>query len=165
AGFAVVSIDSRGTPGVAPSFQKVVHRRLVDVALGDQVDALLSLVGKHPDLDLTSVAVRGTGLGGWLAAMAVLRRPDVFHRAVAREPVVDWAGLPAPFAQRYLGDATDSADVYAHHSLVEAAAQSDRFRPLLVVGASLPGYPSTPTATLDEELAFLRRHIAGSDGV
>jgi len=156
AGFAVVSVDSRGTPGVAPSFEKVVHRRLGDVALTDQVDALHSLVGKHPDLDLTAVSVRGSGLGGWLAAMAVLRRPEVFHRAVARDPVTDWYQLPAPFAERYLGDRGDASEVYAHHSLAEAAAQSDRSRPLLLVGADLPGLESVPTATLDEELAFLR---------
>ena len=156
AGFAVVSVDGRGTPGVAPSFEKVVHRRLVDVALTDQVDALRALVGKHPDLDLTTVAVRGHGLGGWLAAMAVLRRPDVFHRAVAREPVLDWAALPRPFAERYLGDPVDSADIYTHHSLAEAVAQSDHSRPLLLVGADLPGLESRPAVTLTEELAFLR---------
>jgi dipeptidyl-peptidase 4 len=156
AGFAVVTVDGRGTPGVAPSFEKVVHRRLVDVALTDQVDALRTLVGKHPDLDLTSVAVRGHGLGGWLAAMAVLRRPDVFHRAAAREPIVDWGRLPRPFAERYLGDPADGPEVYAHHSLAEAAAQSDHSRPLLLVGASLPGVSSRPSATLGEELHFLR---------
>jgi dipeptidyl-peptidase-4 len=159
AGFAVVSVDSRGTPGVAPSFEKVVHRRLGDVALTDQVDALHALLGKHPDLDLTSVAVRGTGLGGWLAAMAVLRRPDVFHRAVARDPVTDWHLLPAPFAERYLGDRADAAEVYAHHSLAEAAEQSDRSRPLLLIGADLPGLDSRATASLAVELAFFRGHM------
>ena len=162
AGFAVVSIDSRGTPGVAPSFEKVVHRRLLDVVLTDQVDALRTLVGKHPDLDLGSVAVRGHGLGGWLAAMAVLRRPDVFHRAVARDPVIDWTRLPRALAERYLGDPADSADVYAHHNLLEAAAEAAGPGPLLVVGAELPGFASVPAASLTEELAFLRSHNAGA---
>ena len=48
-----------------------MHRRVADVTLTDHVDALQALVGKHPDLDLSRVAVRGTGLGGWLAALAV----------------------------------------------------------------------------------------------
>ncbi|WP_438870588.1 prolyl oligopeptidase family serine peptidase [Paractinoplanes bogorensis] len=151
-GFAVVSIDGRGTPGVAPSFEKVVHRRLVDVSLTDQADALKALLGKHPDLDLGAVAVRGKGLGGWLAAMAVLRRPDVFHRAVARSPIVDWFDEPAPLAERYLGDRRDSADVYAHHNLAEA----DPTDAVLLVGATVPGLPSVTTANLVEELAFLR---------
>ncbi|GAB1643029.1 prolyl oligopeptidase family serine peptidase [Krasilnikovia sp. MM14-A1259] len=117
AGFAVVSVDSRGTPGVAPSFEKVVHRRLADVALADQADALHALTGKHPDLELTRVAVRGTGLGGWLAALAVTRRHDLFRCAVARDPVTDFARLPTALAERYLGRQADSPDVYAHHSL------------------------------------------------
>jgi len=119
AGFVVVSVDSRGTPGVAPSFEKVVYRRLADVTLADLVDALHALTGKHPDLDLDRVSVRGTGLGGWVAALAVVRRPDVFRRGVARDPVTDWAALPRAFAERYLGRLADSPDVYAHHSLVE----------------------------------------------
>jgi dipeptidyl-peptidase-4 len=119
AGFAVVSVDGRGTPGVAPSFEKVVHRRVADVALADIADALRALVGKHADLDLNRVAVRGSGLGGWLAGMAVLRRPDLVRCAVARDPVLDWADLPGAFAERYLGRLADSPDVYAHHSLRE----------------------------------------------
>jgi dipeptidyl-peptidase-4 len=151
AGFAVVSIDPRGTPGAAPSFEKAVHRRLADVILSDLTDALHTLLGKHPDLDLTRVAVRGHGLGGWLAAMAVLRRPEDFHRAAAREPVLDWADLPTPVAERYLGDRHDAADVYAHHDL-RASGSSPT---VLLIGAELPGCPSVGSATLAEELAFL----------
>ena len=88
--------------------------------------------------------------------MAVLRRPDVFHRAVARSPVLDWSALPRPFAERYLGDPVDAAEVYLHHSVAEAVAQSDHSRPLLLVGAALPGLTSVPSATLAAELAFLR---------
>jgi dipeptidyl-peptidase-4 len=150
-GFAVVSIDSRGTPGVAPSFEKAVHRRLADVVLADQADALHALHGKHPDLDLGRVAVRGCGLGGWLAAMAVLRRPEIFHRAVAHRPVLDWAQLPAPVAERYLGDRHDCSDVYAHHSLHEAGASAD----VLLVNAELDGFPSQAAVTFQEELTFL----------
>jgi len=119
AGFVVVSVDSRGTPGIAPSFEKVVYRRLADVTLADHVDALHALTGKHPDLDLDQVRVRGTGLGGWLAALAVLRRGDLFRRGVARAPITDWTALPAAFAERYLGRLADSPDVYAHHGLTE----------------------------------------------
>ncbi len=150
-GFAVVSIDSRGTPGVAPSFEKAVHRRLADVVLADQVDALRTLRGKHPDLDLGRVSVHGEGLGGWLAAMAVLKRPEVFRRAVAHQPVVDWAEVPAAVAERYLGDRSDASDVYAHHGLAEAGVSED----VLLVGAELPGFPSRRALTFEEELTFL----------
>jgi dipeptidyl-peptidase-4 len=119
AGFAVVGVDPRGTPGIGPSFEKVVHRRLADVALTDVAEGLRALLGKHPDLDLRRVAVRGTGLGGWLAALAASRRPDEFHVAAVRDPVLDWASLPRAFAERYLGRRSDSDEPYDHHAVTE----------------------------------------------
>ncbi|HEU5109156.1 MAG TPA: prolyl oligopeptidase family serine peptidase, partial [Micromonosporaceae bacterium] len=137
AGFAVVTVDNRGTPGVAPSFEKVVHRRLRDVVLGDQVDALHALVEKHPDLDLDRVAVRGWSFGGWLAALAVLRRPDLFRCGIAGAPVTDWALYDTAYTERYLGLPEDAGEVYAHHSLIELAAEPpdspEDARPLLLV--------------------------------
>ena len=144
AGFAVVSVDSRGTPGVAPSYEKAVYRRLADVALTDQIDALHALTGKHPDLDLGRVAIRGAGLGGWLAALAVQRRPEVFRCGVAHDPVENWADLPHAFAERYLGGLSDNPDVYEHHAL-------DPPGPTLLI---------SPTGGLSEEVQFVIRECA-----
>lgn len=135
-GFAVVVVDHRGTPGVAPSFEKVVHRRLADVALADLTEAMLALAGKHTDLDLDRLAVTGRGIGGWLAALAALRRPDVFRCAIAEAPLVDWGEADPAFAERYLGPAVDGPEVYQHHSLLAAAADptgSEPPCPLLLV--------------------------------
>jgi len=123
AGFAVVVIDNRGTPGVAPSFEKVIHRRLADVILADQADALAALADKHSDLDLSKVAIRGWSFGGWLAALAVLRRPDVYRCGIAGAPVTDWTLYDTAYTERYLGLPGDAGDVYAHNSLLEAAAE------------------------------------------
>ncbi|MGI5214198.1 prolyl oligopeptidase family serine peptidase [Plantactinospora sp. CA-290183] len=137
AGLAVVTIDNRGTPGVAPSFEKVVHRRLADVILADQVDALTALAGKHPDLDLGRVAIRGWSFGGWLAALAVLRRPELFRCAIAGAPVTDWTLYDTAYTERYLGMPAESPEIYAHHSLLELAREPVRdpeeARPILLV--------------------------------
>ncbi|MEV0154364.1 prolyl oligopeptidase family serine peptidase [Micromonospora sp. NPDC050686] len=137
AGFAVVAVDNRGTPGVSPSFEKAIHRRVADVVLGDQVDALTALAEKHPDLDLGRVAVRGWSFGGWLAGLAVLRHPELFRCGIAGAPVTDWALYDTAYTERYLGLPDDGMDVYAHHSLVELAAEPvtgpDQARPLLLV--------------------------------
>ncbi|MEV0805926.1 prolyl oligopeptidase family serine peptidase [Micromonospora sp. NPDC050200] len=137
AGFAVVTVDNRGTPGVAPSFEKAVHRRLADVILTDQVDALTALAGKHPDLDLDRVAIRGWSFGGWLAGLAVLRHPELFRCGIAGAPVTDWHLYDTAYTERYLGLPDDGIDVYGHHSLVELAAEplvgAEQARPLLLV--------------------------------
>ena len=123
AGFAVVVIDNRGTAGVAPSFEKVIHRRLADVILADQVDALQALADKHTDLDLGRVAIRGWSFGGWVAGLAVLNRPDVYRCGIAGAPVTDWRLYDTAYTERYLGMPDDSSDIYAHNSLLEAAAE------------------------------------------
>ncbi|PZM97171.1 MAG: peptidase S9 [Actinobacteria bacterium] len=137
AGFAVVTVDNRGTPGIAPSFEKAIHRRVADVVLADQVDALFALSEKHPDLDLDRVAIRGWSFGGWLAGLAVLRRPDVFRCGVVGTPVTDWTLYDAVFAERYLGVPSDGDEIYQHHSLVALAAEPPHSpaeaRPLLLV--------------------------------
>jgi dipeptidyl-peptidase 4 len=133
AGFAVVTIDNRGTPGVAPSFEKVVHRRLTDVVMSDQVDALYALAEKHTDLDLGRVAIRGWSFGGWLSALAALKRPDIYKAAVVGAPVTDWELYDTAYTERYLGLPGDGSDVYAHHSVVELAAEPLR-----------PGEPVSP---------------------
>jgi dipeptidyl-peptidase-4 len=93
------------------------------------------LAGSFP-LDLSRVAVRGWSYGGYLAAMAVLRRPDVFHAAVAGAPVTDWRLYDTHYTERYLGDPGGQSAAYAANSLVTDAgltAAADPARPLMIV--------------------------------
>ena len=160
AGYAVVVIGHRGTPGVAPSFEKVVHRRLADLVLTDLAEGLAALADKHPDLDLTRVALRGAGVGGWLAALAVLRRPDLFTAAVAESPLLEWERAEPALAERYLGRLDDGNEIYRRHSLSVAAGapEAEVTGRLLVVGApdrALPGATVRPAATEAEILTWL----------
>ena len=115
-GFAVVFVDGRGTLGVSPSFEKVTHRRLADLAVSDQIDALRALADKHSDLDLSRVVALGAGYGGWLAALLGSRRPDAVQTAIAVAPW-DWGTIPVPLAERYLGPRDVESEVYARHEL------------------------------------------------
>ncbi|MET8682217.1 DPP IV N-terminal domain-containing protein, partial [Streptomyces sp. NPDC004647] len=75
-GFAVLVADGRGTPGRGPEWDKEIRGDTLGPALEDQVDALHAAAAHCPDLDLSRVAIRGWSYGGYLAAGAVLRRPD-----------------------------------------------------------------------------------------
>ncbi|MGW3146696.1 prolyl oligopeptidase family serine peptidase [Streptomyces sp. NPDC001177] len=133
-GFAVVVADGRGTPGRSPAWEKAVHRDFT-VSLDDQIEALQDLAKRYP-LDLSRVAIRGWSYGGWLAGLAVLRRPDVFHAGIAGAPVTDWRLYDTHYTERYLGDpATDPAS-YAKSSLVTddgLSAPAEPHRPLMIV--------------------------------
>ncbi|WP_300017397.1 prolyl oligopeptidase family serine peptidase [Pseudonocardia sp.] len=130
-GFAVVVVDGRGSPGRGPEFERAVHGDLATPVLDDQVDALHAVAATHPDLDLTRVGIRGWSFGGYLAALAVLRRPDVFHAAVAGAPVTDWALYDTHYTERYLGRPDTHPDAYARSSLIADAPALTR--PLLLV--------------------------------
>ena len=130
-GFAVVVIDGRGTPGRGPSFERSIYKNVADVVLDDQVDGLLAAAEVEPDLDLTRVGIRGWSFGGYLAALAVLRRPDVFHAAVAGAPSADWAHYDTHYTERYLGIPQDDPDVYRRTSLLDDAPTLSR--PLLLI--------------------------------
>ena len=130
-GFAVVVVDGRGTPGRGPDFERAVHGDLAGPVLADQVDALHAVAAQHPDLDLGRVGIRGWSFGGYLAALAVLRRPDVFHAAVAGAPVTDWALYDTHYTERYLGRPDTDPQAYARSSLIGDAARLER--PLLLV--------------------------------
>ncbi len=129
-GFAVVIIDGRGTPGRGTEWERSVRGDLATPVIDDQVDALLSAADEHP-LDLSRVAIRGWSFGGYLAALAVLRRPDVFHAAVAGAPVTEWRLYDTHYTERYLGDPTIDDEAYARSSLLPLADQLTR--PLLLV--------------------------------
>ncbi|MEU7132165.1 alpha/beta fold hydrolase [Streptomyces sp. NPDC046261] len=134
-GFAVVVADGRGTPHTSPAWEKAVHEDFAGVTLDDQVEALLALAEDHP-LDLGRVAIRGWSYGGYLAALAVLRRPDVFHAAVAGAPVTDWRLYDTHYTERYLGMPQERPEVYARNSLVTDAGLSspaEQTRPLMIV--------------------------------
>ncbi len=130
-GFAVVVCDGRGTPGRGSDWERAVHGDLATAPLDDQIDALHAVAEQFGGMDLDRVAIRGWSFGGYLAALAVMRRPDVFHAAIAGAPVTEWRLYDTHYTERYLGDPNDSAEPYELSSLLPLA---DRLtRPLLLI--------------------------------
>jgi dipeptidyl-peptidase-4 len=130
-GFAVVVADGRGSPGRGPAWEKSIRGDLSRHALDDQVEALQALGADHPELDLERVGIRGASFGGYLSALAVLRRPDVFHAAVATASVTDWRLYDTFYTERYLGHPDQEPDNYARSSLLDDAPKLER--PLMLV--------------------------------
>jgi dipeptidyl-peptidase 4 len=83
-------------------------------------------------MDLTRVGIDGWSFGGYLAALAVMRRPDVFHAGVAGAPVCDWLDYDTHYTERYLGvPASPDDEVYSSNSL--SSYTGSLKRPLLVM--------------------------------
>jgi dipeptidyl-peptidase-4 len=126
-GFAVLVADGRGTPGHGISWEKAVRFDLATPALEDQVEALHAAAEAHPDsLNLSRVAIRGWSFGGYLSALAVLRRPDVFHAAIVGAPVTDWRLYDTHYTERYLGHPDEHPEAYERSSVLTDAAKLER---------------------------------------
>ncbi|MBG0565411.1 S9 family peptidase [Actinoplanes aureus] len=130
-GFAVLVADGRGTPGRGPRWERARGADHATPRLQDQVDALHAAADRFSDLDLEHVGIRGWSAGGYLAALAVLRRPDVFHAAIAGAPVTDMLLYSSHWQERTRGLPADNPDGYAAGSLITDAPNLRR--PLLLI--------------------------------
>ena len=130
-GFAVLVADGRGTPGRGLAWEKSVRFDLATPALEDQLEALHAVAERHPELDLSRVAIRGWSFGGYLAALAVLRRPDAFHAAIVGAPVTDWRLYDTHYTERYLGHPDEHPEAYERSSVIPDAGKLER--PVLMI--------------------------------
>ena len=130
-GFVVVIADNVGTPGKGSVWERGVHNDLAEPVLADQVEVLDALPGLEPRADISRVGIRGWSFGGYLAALAVLRRSDRFHAAIAGAPVTDWGLYDTHYTERYLGHPDHNQSAYASTSLLTDVSQLTQ--PLLLV--------------------------------
>ena len=130
-GFAVLVTDGRGTPGRGPGWSKTVFGDTLSAPLDDQVDALDAICAQFPDLDQGRVGIRGWSYGGALAAIAVIRRPDVFHVAVSGAAPHDQRLYNTHWRERFLGLPQENPEGYDRSSTISGAASLTR--PLLLV--------------------------------
>jgi len=134
-GFAVVVADGRGTGGRGPAWDRAVAGDFATGPLEDQVTALQAAAEAFADLDLERVAIRGWSFGGYLSALALLRRPDVFHAAIVGAPVTDFRLYDTHYTERYLGDPTRDAAPYEKTAVISDFERTGAtvHRPMLII--------------------------------
>ncbi|MET9364767.1 prolyl oligopeptidase family serine peptidase [Streptomyces sp. NPDC006632] len=130
-GFAVLATDGRGTPGRGVRWQRAVVGDRLGPVLDDQIDGLHAAAEHCDALDLGRVGIRGWSFSGYLAAGAVLHRPDVFHAAVAGAPPTDRRLYDTYWEERYLGHPDLEPLDYERSSLLPVAGNLTR--PLMLV--------------------------------
>jgi len=130
-GFCVVIADGSGTPGRGSEWEREVYHDLATTVLNDQIDVLAHLHEIAPCADTSRVAIRGWSFGGYLAALAVIRAPQLFHAAVAGAPVTEWKLYDTFYTERYLGNPAHDEQPYIASSLLHDA--KNLTRPLLII--------------------------------
>jgi dipeptidyl-peptidase-4 len=120
-GFIVVKADNRGTPRRGRAWERAIKFDLGGVTLDDQVSALRALAAEVPEMDLSRVGILGWSYGGYMAALALLRYPEVFKAAVAGAPVTEWRDYDTHYTERYMGLPQEHEDAYQRGSVLTHA--------------------------------------------
>ncbi len=100
-GFLVVTLDARSVGGRGKKILDAIYQKLGITEIDDMAAAVKQL-RERPYVDGGRVGIYGTSYGGYAAALALLRYPDVFHAAVASSPVTDWKHYDTIYTERYM---------------------------------------------------------------
>jgi dipeptidyl aminopeptidase/acylaminoacyl peptidase len=103
-GFIVILVDGRGTPGRSKAFLDQSYGDLsLELALQDHVATINQLAGQYPWMDLERVGIYGISAGGYAAARAILKFPDIFKVGVAHAGNHDQRGIFRSWAEGFIG--------------------------------------------------------------
>jgi dipeptidyl-peptidase-4 len=110
-GFAVLSVDNRGTPNRDRKFQNAIRHEYGAVELKDQLTALDQLFAQYPQLDRSRVGIWGWSNGGSMTLYA-MTHSEVFKAGVSVAPVTDWHNYDSIYTERYQGLPKDNGQGY-----------------------------------------------------
>ncbi len=120
-GFAIFSVDNRGTPGRGRKFQTAIRHEFGAIELKDQLTALDQLLAQYPQLDKDRTAIWGWSNGGSMTVYA-MTHSDRFRAGVAVAPVTSWVNYDSIYTERYLGLLKENPTGYAESDMTKAAA-------------------------------------------
>jgi dipeptidyl-peptidase-4 len=105
-GFAIFTVDNRGTPARDRKFMTAVRHQYGAIELKDQLTALDQLFTQYPQLDRSRVAIWGWSNGASMTLYA-MTHSNLFKAGVAVAPVTDWRNYDSIYTERNNGLPTD----------------------------------------------------------
>lgn len=116
-GYLVFKLDNRGSARRGLKFEGAIRHGLGNLEVQDQADGVRWLV-EQGLADPKRVGIYGWSYGGYMAAMALVRAPDVFQVAVAGAMVSDWDGYDTHYTERYMGTPAGNPEGYRDSSVM-----------------------------------------------
>ncbi len=119
-GFAIFSVDNRGTPGRDKKFQTAIRHEFGAIELKDQLTALDQLLAQFPQLDGNRVGIWGWSNGGSMTLYA-MTHSERFKAGVSVAPVTSQVNYDTIYTERYMGLLADDKDGYAMSDVTKVA--------------------------------------------
>jgi dipeptidyl-peptidase-4 len=110
-GYAVFTIDNRGTGFRGAAFDAPIYRRLGHIEVEDQLTGL-DFLKELEWIDADRIGVYGWSYGGYMTLMLVMQAPGRFAAGVSGAPVTDWRLYDTYYTERFLGHPDDNAEGY-----------------------------------------------------
>ncbi len=115
-GYAVITLDNRGTPSLrGRDWRKVIYRRIGVIGAEDQAGAART-IGRWSWVDSTRMAIWGWSGGGSSTLNGMFRYPDVYKVGMAVAPVPDVHLYDTIYEERYMGLPQDGEAFYKEAS-------------------------------------------------
>jgi dipeptidyl-peptidase-4 len=120
-GFAVFTLDNRGTPARDRKFMTTVRHQYGAIELKDQLTALDQLFTQYPQLDRSRVGIWGWSNGASMTLYA-MTHSTAFKAGAAVAPVTDWRNYDSIYTERNNGLPTDKTSTsYVDMDLLKVA--------------------------------------------
>ena len=132
-GFAIFSVDNRGTPNRGRKFSAAIRGQFGGIELKDQLTALDQLFAQYPQLDRGRTGIWGWSNGGSMTLYA-LTHSDRYKAGVSVAPITNQRNYDSIYTERYMGLLKDNAGGYDDSTV--SAAHNLHGSLLLVHGTS-----------------------------
>ena len=187
AGFIVVFVDTRGSPGRGKAFQDATYGRIGQIEIPDYVAAVRQAAASRPYMDIDRMGIAGYSWGGYFALRGILTAPEFYDAGYAGAPgeLSEMAmvnepnmGLPPlnPEGYRLGSNIAAAGQLRGALRMIHGTSDTDapltttlrmsdaliragkRFELLLIPGAGhSPGDPVLPYFIRDLSLFFMRQ--------
>lgn len=116
-GYLIIKLDNRGADRRGLAFEGALQHDMGNVEVTDQVSAVEHCIANGL-AEKGRVGIYGWSYGGYMSAMCLAKRPDVFSAAVAGAPVSHWDGYDTCYTERYMGTPQSNPDGYARSAVM-----------------------------------------------
>ena len=152
-GFITFVVDGRGTTERGKEFQDVVYGNFGRNEIPDHVTTLKQLAAERSYIDLNRVGIFGGSWGGYMTIRAMVLAPEIYHVAVATNPVADHYDHMAFAIEPYMGLPQNNREAYEYSSSLRLA---HKLKGKLLLIHSICDVNATFSATMKMVEALIR---------
>ncbi|MDA3911866.1 MAG: DPP IV N-terminal domain-containing protein [Bacteroidales bacterium] len=117
-GYVMFTLDNRGSANRGADFENIIHRKLGEHEMADQMQGIEFLKSKDY-VDAERIGIHGWSFGGFMTTNLMLNHPDVFKVGVAGGTVVDWKYYEVMYGERYMDTPDENPEGYEANNLAK----------------------------------------------